>query len=219
MKQRLITVLCGSIALVGCGSLDNPCNDQGVGQCASVTTAYNNSLKDTPSPADFPRGTSSKSSSSSSTDSDLVSAYNKQQSYSQLPTAGKALRTTPQSMRIWILPYEDELGIYHDQQYVYALVYRGEWKYKSTSLKSSTNQYVTTYADNVTSSKYQPFMAKESDPINSNQNLISTLGNPGSTNSTGQANNPFSMDSVANKNNAILNSISSPSAATSSAGN
>lgn len=197
--------------LIGCSSLDNPCNDQGDGHCASVTTAYQNSLKDTVNPTDLPRGQSvngSTSYSSSSSDNDLVVAYNKQQSYSQIPQAGDALRSAPKSMRIWLLPYEDDVGLYHDQQYVYALVERGAWKYKSTSLKTNQSPYVNTYAGKVTPSSYQPFAAKESDPISNNQSLISSVNPTGS---------PFSAQSIANKNTAAINSIGTSQ--TSSSGN
>lgn len=215
--KKLILLM--TAVLTGCSSLDNPCNDQGAGQCASVTTAYQNSLKNSVSPADLPRGQSVdsiNSRSSSSSNDDLVLAYTKQQSYSQIPQAGSAMRTSPQSMRVWILPYEDDAGLYHDQQYVYALVHKGVWKYKSTSLKNTANPYINTYADSVSSSKYQPFTMKESDPISNNQALISPLANPASS-STAQnpSTSPFSADAIASKNSAILNSVSG----TSSTGN
>lgn len=202
--KKIIILSAMVTALTACSGLDNPCNDQGGGHCASVTTAYQNSLKDTVNPTDLPRGQSSTGSTSysgSSDDSDLVVAYNKQQSYSQIPQAGDALRSAPKSMRIWLLPYEDDVGLYHDQQYVYALVEKGVWKYKSTSLKTSQNPYVNTYAGKITSSNYQPFAAKESDPISSNQSLISSVNPAGS---------PFSAQSIATKNTAAINSIGTP---------
>lgn len=196
------------VAVSGCSSLDNPCNDQGVGQCASVTSAYDNSLKNTVNAADLPRGQSVTSANGSSSNNnagnDLVKAYNSQQAYSQIPQAGDALRSTPKTIRVWILPYEDDVGLYHDQQYIYALVERGSWKYKSMSLKSTSNAYTNTYAGNATSSSnYSPFKAKESDSISANPALISSLGNAGGS--------PFSAQAVSNKNTAILNSVSTSS--------
>lgn len=196
------------VAITGCSSLDNPCNDQGVGQCVSVTSAYDNSLKNTVNASDLPRGQSvasaSSSSNNSSSKSDLVSAYNSQQAYFQIPQAGDALRSTPKTIRVWILPYEDDVGLYHDQQYIYALVQRGAWKYKSMSLKSNANSnaYTNTYAGNGVSGNYSPFKSNESDATSSNPPLISSLGNSGS---------PFSAQAVSNKNTAILNSVSAPS--------
>lgn len=205
--MKKVMILSGLIiGITGCSSLDNPCNDQGAGSCASVTTAYQNSLQDTVNPADLPRGQSTSSSTSSTGSSrtsgsnDLVYAYNQQQSYSQVPQAGDALRTTPKTMRVWILPYEDDVGLYHDQQYVYALVERGIWKYKSMSLKTNSSPYVKTYAGNVSPSSYQPFVAKESDPVANNQSLISAVGG------TGVA-SPFSAQSISNKNTAAINSV------------
>lgn len=210
--KRLLIVL-STILATGCSSLDNPCNDQGAGHCASVTTAYENSLQDTVTPSDLPRGQSSSGSSSNGSSSlsssdDLVAAYNSQQSYSQVPQYGDAMRTAPKSMRVWILPYEDEVGLYHDQQYVYALVEKGVWKYKSVNLSKNTNKFVNTYASSNTSkSSYQPFAApKESDvTLSTNQSLISSVGTPNSSSSNS---NPFSAEAISNKNTAAINSVS-----------
>lgn len=202
--KKLIVISSLVLGITGCSSLDNPCNDQGAGSCASVTTAYENSLKDTVNPADLPRGQSSSSSSTgsskTSSSNDLVYAYNQQHSYSQIPQSGDALRTTPKTMRVWILPYEDDVGLYHDQQYVYALVEKGIWKYKSTSLKTNSSPYIKTYAGDVSPSSYQPFVAKESDAIANNQSLISAVGGTSGT-------SPFSAEAVANKNAAVINSV------------
>lgn len=210
--MKKVIALTITALITGCAGLDNPCNDQGPGKCASVTTAYQNSLKSTINPADLPRGQSVadyNNSNSAAVDNDLVVAYTKQQSYSQIPKAGDALRSSPKSMRVWILPYEDNLGLYHDQQYVYALVEKGAWKYKSVSLKNNSNQYMNTFTDNSVSGKsYQPFAAKESDPIANNQSLISSVGTPGSTNA-GAGGSPFTAQAIANKNASIINSVSS----------
>lgn len=208
--KRLIIIL-STIMAAGCSSLDNPCNDQGAGHCASVTTAYENSLQDTVSPSDLPRGQTTSSNSSngsgSSSDSDLVVAYNNQQGYSQIPQYGDALRSAPKSMRVWILPYEDDVGLYHDQQYVYALVEKGIWKYKSVNLSKSTNKFVNTYASSdAAKSTYQPFIPpKESDvTLNNNQSLISSIG-------TSNNPRPFSAEAISNKNTAAINSVSNNS--------
>lgn len=203
--KKLVILSSLIVGITGCSSLDSPCNDQGNGSCASVTTAYENSLQDMVNPTDLPRGQSNSGSTSTgssrtSGSNDLVYAYNQQQSYSQIPQAGDALRTTPKTMRVWILPYEDDVGLYHDQQYVYALVERGVWKYKSMSLKTNSSPYIKTYAGSVSPSSYQPFVAKESDPVANNQSLISAVGGTGGA-------SPFSAQSVANKNAATINSI------------
>lgn len=204
MKQLIVTLL--AVGLIGCSSLDNPCNDQGAGHCASVTTAYENSLKTTVNPTDLPRGqdvsTSNGSMQNYGSKVSLSDAYKLQNSYSQIPQSGDALRTSTKTMRVWILPYEDDVGLYHDQQYVYAVTQRGTWMFKSVSNNKSQNSYANTVAaGNVKPINYQPFVAKESDVIANNQNLISGLGNSSSS--------PFSTQGVANKNASAINSISS----------
>lgn len=207
--MKRIVILLAVIGLVGCSNLENPCNDQGAGHCASVTTGYENSLKDTVNPTDLPRGQEVADNGSSSgsmqnygSNVSLADAYKLQNSYSQIPQAGDALRTPTKTMRVWILPYEDDVGLYHDQQYVYAVTQRGTWMFKSMSNKKSQTPYINTVAaGNVTPISYQPFVAKESDAITNNQNLISGLGGSSTT-------SPFSSQGVANKNTAALNSIS-----------
>lgn len=202
--MKRIIILLSTLGLIGCAGLDNPCNDQGAGHCSSVTTAYENSLKTTVNPTDLPRGETSSSSGSMQkygSNVDLAEAYKLQNSYSQIPQAGDALRTQTKTMRVWILPYEDDVGLYHDQQYVYAVTQRGSWMFKSVSNKKSQTPYVNTVAaSNVKPISYQPFAAKESDVITNNQNIISGLG--------GGSNNPFSTQGVANKNTSAINSIS-----------
>ena len=211
--RKLLLLNVSILGLAGCSGLDNPCNSQGAGHCASVTTAYQNSLKDTVQPTDLPRGQSIDGSSSggtsrhddSSSNQNLVASYNLQHTFSLFPLAGDPLRSTPKTMRVWILPYEDDMHLYHDQQYVYAVIERGSWKYKSMSLSSDQNYYANTIpAGQVQNISYQPFgPAKESVPAVSNQNLISAIGSP----SNGSNVTPFSSQAIAEKNTAAINSI------------
>lgn len=193
--------------LTGCATLDNPCNPQGAGKCASVTDAYNASLKDTVMPTDLPNGQSVSGNSSDEypydpdSASSILSAYRQQGVYSQVPQSGVAVRNQQQTMRIWILPYEDDVGLYHDQQYVYAVVKKATWRYKSTSLLGANRQYVNTVpVGQPAATNYQPFgSTKESDPIGKNQGLMSGSGLP-----------PFSTQAVSNRNSSIINNTPVP---------
>lgn len=207
MKRFIPFILCISfMGLIGCSGLDNPCNDQGAGHCASVTTAYDNSLKNTVNETDLPRGDDGKGGGgwfSSEKKPSLSEAYKMQNTYSQIPKDGVALRTQTKTMRVWILPYEDDVGLYHDQQYVYAVIKNGGWMFKSVNNRITDSQ--DSYSHNVLVSgnpsiKYKPFVAKESDAIGSNQGLISAVG----------GNNQISTQAIANKNATTINSIVNP---------
>lgn len=205
-NQILLLSLIGLLS--GCATLDNPCNPQGVGKCASVTDAYNASLKDTVMPTDLPNGQTVSGSASDEypydpdSASNILRAYRQQGVYSQVPQSGVAVRNQQQTMRIWILPYEDDVGLYHDQQYVYAVVKKATWRYKSTSLMGlNKSPYVNTAPiGQPAATNYQPFgPTKESDPIAKNQVLMSGNGLP-----------PFSTQSVSNRNSSIINNTPVP---------
>jgi len=208
MKKQII--ICSLLSLLaGCATLDNPCNPQGEGRCASVTDAYNASLKDTVMPTDLPNGQTVNDRNSSEeypydpdSASNILKAYQQQGVYSQVPQAGVAVRNQQKTMRIWLLPYEDDVGLYHDQQYVYAVVQKATWRYKSTSLLGlNRNPYINTVpVGQVTNTNYQPFgPSKESDPIAKNQGLMSGNGLP-----------PFSTQAVSNRNASIISNTPAP---------
>lgn len=233
MKKLITPLIC--VSLISCSSLNSPCQDQGNGHCASVTTAYQNSLEDTSTPSDFPAGTNangycvgstcnSVNGGGTSKSSDLVALYNQQNMYSQQPVLGSAIRTQPKEMRVWILPYEDDVGLYHDQQYVYAVVKKGNWKYKSMSLSNPKKQFVNTAQVGDNAIDYKPFSvnsSNENSNSGSSANMVlpfQPVGQPtnGQSGSNSSKNgligmpNPLSTSSIQATNQNALNSVNMP---------
>lgn len=43
------------------------------------------------------------------------------------PSSGTPLRTAERILRVWVAPFEDSDGDFHDQRYMYVTVNRGQW--------------------------------------------------------------------------------------------
>lgn len=108
-----LTSLTTLIMLSGCSTTPRyACNAPDGGKCQSVTAAYQAAL-----------GTKAKAEKSSNG----TNATQAKPAVTQYIPEGVAIRSMPQVMRVWLAPWEDNNGVFHDQSYNYFVADAGEW--------------------------------------------------------------------------------------------
>ena len=120
-----LSALGGALALTtGCASMvmsfgesDLSCPYPDGAHCLSLETAYDQSI----SKQDAADGTAQATASAPGLP---------QQALPQRMPSGQALLSEPQILRVWIGPWEDSAGRFHDQNYIYTVVREGEWVLK-----------------------------------------------------------------------------------------
>jgi conjugal transfer pilus assembly protein TraV len=130
MKKQLL-VLCVvsvSVLFAGCSTSPNyACGSPAGGKCQSVKESYLAALGKKLSAG------GSSSSSSSSSNGKPVEATSR---VTQYVPEGVAIRSMPQVMRVWVAPWEDANGVFHDQQYSYFVADPGQWTLKANTEKT-----------------------------------------------------------------------------------
>ncbi len=129
MHKILLPILI--LALSSCAT-DYPCGEPGKGSCRSVAANDKLSYSNYTNPDDV----GATSSFGGSSDSKPLPVSFKH--YSQLPSNGSPLLSTPKMLRVWLTPYTDADNIYHDQGYEYMIVDKGRWNYSNNKILNST---------------------------------------------------------------------------------
>jgi hypothetical protein len=115
---KTIVVLGATIFLGGCIGMNSKfdCNVSSGGKCAPMSSIHK--MADH---GEFNENYHHKAFESG------VAKLNKQQGYPLESFAGNPLRSSESVQQIWIGPYEDATGNYHEPAYVYAVVKKGRW--------------------------------------------------------------------------------------------
>lgn len=115
-----LTSLTLLIILSGCSTTPQyACNAPDGGKCQSVTAAYQAALGK--------KAKAEKVTTNSNTASNGTNATQAKPAVTQYIPEGVAIRSMPQVMRVWIAPWEDNNGVFHDQSYNYFVADAGEW--------------------------------------------------------------------------------------------
>ncbi|WMP17317.1 TraV family lipoprotein [Thiothrix lacustris] len=124
----MMVVVAATVLLSGCSTSPTySCGSPQGGKCQSVTDSYlsalGKKLKGIASPAAGSDGTSGKAVEASA----RVTQY--------IPE-GVAIRSSPQVLRVWVAPWEDNNRVFHDQSYNYFVADSGEWMLRANTEKS-----------------------------------------------------------------------------------
>lgn len=123
-----ITVLLAMLFISGCSTSPSyACGTPQGGKCQSVSDSYLSAL------GKKLKGSSATTGTSTKTSKPAVEATAKVTQY--IPE-GVAIRSLPQVMRVWIAPWEDNNGVFHDQSYSYFVADAGEWTLRANTEKS-----------------------------------------------------------------------------------
>jgi conjugal transfer pilus assembly protein TraV len=122
VKQALVGLAAGLALLLG-GCSTSPqyaCGAAPGGKCESVTDAYFAAIgkKTSGGKGDAPKATEATA---------RVTQY--------IPE-GIAIRSQPQVLRVWMPPWEDNNGVFHDQGYSYFVADPGEWVLRQNTGKT-----------------------------------------------------------------------------------
>lgn len=120
-QHLLLLAACGLLAAGCSASPTYACGSPQGGKCQSVTQAYLAAL------GKRLKGGSQDTASNGQPDAARVTQY--------IP-AGVAIRSLPQVMRVWIAPWEDSNGVFHDQSYNYFVADSGEWTLRANTARS-----------------------------------------------------------------------------------
>ena len=125
---HLIIVLLGVLLLSGCSTSPNyACGTPQSGKCQSVSDSYLSAL------GKKLKGNATATKTTNTTGKPAVEASARVTQY--IPE-GVAIRSLPQVMRVWIAPWEDNNGVFHDQSYSYFVADAGEWSLRANTEKS-----------------------------------------------------------------------------------
>ena len=125
---HLIIVLLGVLLLSGCSTSPNyACGTPQSGKCQSVSDSYLSAL------GKKLKGYATATKTTNTTGKPAVEASARVTQY--IPE-GVAIRSLPQVMRVWIAPWEDNNGVFHDQSYSYFVADAGEWSLRANTEKS-----------------------------------------------------------------------------------
>lgn len=125
---HLIIVLLGVLLLSGCSTSPNyACGTPQGGKCQSVSDSYLSAL------GKKLKGNATATKTTNTTGKPAVEASARVTQY--IPE-GVAIRSLPQVMRVWIAPWEDNNGVFHDQSYSYFVADAGEWSLRANTEKS-----------------------------------------------------------------------------------
>ena len=124
---HLISVLLGVLLLSGCSTSPNyACGTPQGGKCQSVSDSYLSAL-----------GKKLKGNgATTNTTTSGKSAVEATARVTQYIPEGVAIRSLPQVMRVWIAPWEDNNGVFHDQSYSSFVADAGEWSLRANTEKS-----------------------------------------------------------------------------------
>ena len=123
-----ISVLLGVLLLSGCSTSPNyACGTPQGGKCQSVSDSYLSAL------GKKLKGNATATKTTNTTGKPAVEASARVTQY--IPE-GVAIRSLPQVMRVWIAPWEDNNGVFHDQSYSYFVADAGEWSLRANTEKS-----------------------------------------------------------------------------------
>ncbi len=121
VKQKIILINLACTSLTGCIGMggDFDCNVSSGGRCAPMH--HINKMAD--------RGEFQEQNANN------ASLYidNKRYSYSPMNLAEMPMRSNDKVQQIWIGPYEDKQGNYHEPAYVYTVVKKGQWESLTTA--------------------------------------------------------------------------------------
>ena len=164
-----ILVLIVFIAIAGCAGLDSSSKfactaPEGV-NCQSLSGVYANSINGTLPSQQVHKSESGDGSQSGSKDPQRDPRYvwaggiesdPKMLRYGSendamlsprmmaTPTSGMPIRKPPQVLRVWVAPWEDEVGDLHDQSYFYTMVSNGKWAIEA-SRKNISERFKPVY--------------------------------------------------------------------------
>ena len=111
-----LTTGCAS-TVMGFGESDLSCPYPEGESCQSLETAYANSVSE--------QDAQDQAASVAAPGAGLP-----KQALPQRMPSGQPLLSDPKILRVWIGPFEDNAGRFHDQSYVYTVVREGEWVLK-----------------------------------------------------------------------------------------
>lgn len=110
----VVLLASGCASTMGMGESDLSCPYPDGEQCISLEDAYERSIQDTDA-RDAIRA--------------APEALPQQAMPPRLPS-GAPILSEPEILRVWVGPWEDEVGQFHDQSYVYTVVRDGQWVLK-----------------------------------------------------------------------------------------
>lgn len=146
--------LTAALALLGGCSITGfsnsfDCNVKSDGICASLSTAYEKSNR-----RELPSQRAATAAQSAAAPAPAALAPGQiSPAQMQAPSSGAPLRIQPTILRVWVAPWEDDLGALRDQSYAYLTIDPGRWVVE-TNRAAIRNQYRAVY----------PLQRQEADP-------------------------------------------------------
>ena len=149
----ILSLITGSFLLSGCsvfGGNDFSCNRVGgISGCVSMDNVYKMSEDGTISEQHSPYSVDGKqymtadnatagSFTPTGTSSNLPQAVSNQSGYAVgVPSAGMPVRYGDKIQKVWIFPYQDTSGNYHESSIIYSVVQKSHWVgYPTTAIQS-----------------------------------------------------------------------------------
>lgn len=128
------------VSLGGCSitgfSNSFDCNVKSDGICASLSTAYEKSNR-----RELPSQRAVAATPSAAAPAPVAPAPGQiSPAQMQAPSSGAPLRIQPTILRVWVAPWEDDLGALRDQSYAYLTIDPGRWVVE-TNRAAIRNQY------------------------------------------------------------------------------
>ena len=118
--------------MVGCSTTPKyACGTPEGGKCQSVNDAYLNALGKR-----IKHTITTGSGGTEVADTDIATSYDAAPKVTQYVPEGVAILSQPQVIRVWVAPWEDAQGIFHDQSYQYTIVDSGQWTLRANTEKS-----------------------------------------------------------------------------------
>ncbi len=132
IKLYSLIILLAALALSGCSTSPSyACGTPQGGKCQSVSDSYLSALG-----KKLKGGASSATSATATPDKQGKPAVEATARVTQYIPEGVAIRSLPQVMRVWVAPWEDNNGVFHDQSYSYFVADAGEWSLRANTEKS-----------------------------------------------------------------------------------
>lgn len=127
MKTHYLVATLSAVLLAsGCSTSPNyACGSPQGGKCQSVSDSYLMAL-----------GKKLKGSVGEGSKGMDAKAVEASAGVTQYIPEGVAIRSMPQVMRVWLAPWEDSNGVFHDQSYSYFVADAGEWTLRANTEKS-----------------------------------------------------------------------------------
>lgn len=152
MKARALGSLIAAGTLGACSSItgfsgEYNCSIQPDGVCASLSTAYDMANRGA-LPGQKPIAASAPAAADKDAAAGALSP-----AQMQAPSSGAPLRIQPTILRVWVAPWEDDVGALRDQSYAYLSIDPGRWVVE-TNRAAIRNQFRAVY----------PLQRDEADP-------------------------------------------------------